>query len=155
MRPLSVEHLQVWQRAHGLVLAVYRLTRAFPKDELFGLTSQLRRAAASVPANITEGYRKHHTADKLRFYNIAQASLDEATYHLLLAHDLEYGDTQALRSEAEEVAAMLAGYVGRIRENPGARSQESEARIQEPGARSQKPGGRLDSRQNGNQESAE
>lgn len=117
LRSSSVQHLQVWQRAHKLVLDVYRLTRAFPKDEVFGLTSQLRRAAVSVPANITEGYRKQGAADKLRYYNIAQASLDEAAYPLLLAHDLGYAATALLRTEADEIAAMLAAYTAPSRPN--------------------------------------
>jgi len=110
----SVETLQIWQRAHAWVLGVYKLTRHFPKEELFGLTSQVRRAAISVPANITEGYRKRGSADKLRFYNIAQASLDEALYHLLLAQDLDYGDTKCLRQDGDELARMLNGYMKTI-----------------------------------------
>lgn len=68
----SFEDLIVWQRAHSFVLEVYRLTDGFPKHELYGLTSQLRRAAVSIPANIAEGFRKQGNADKARFYNIAQ-----------------------------------------------------------------------------------
>lgn len=93
--------LLVWQKAHEWVLAVYQTTRTFPKEELFGLTSQLRRAAMSVPANIVEGYRRRSKPDKARFFNIAQASLDEATYFLLLAHDLSYADTTPLQTQAD------------------------------------------------------
>lgn len=106
--------LVVWQKAHAWVLAVYAATRSFPKDELFGLTSQLRRAASSVPANIVEGYRRRSKADKLRFFNIAQASLDEATYFLMLAHDLKYADTSALQSQADEIARILTTYASRL-----------------------------------------
>lgn len=106
----SFRDLMVWQKAHAWVLAVYASSRSFPKDELFGLTSQLRRAAASVPANLVEGYRRRTNADKARFYNIAQASLDEATYFLILANDLIYADTTVLQSQADEIAKMLYAY---------------------------------------------
>ncbi len=111
----SVEHLEVWQLAHAFVLGVYGISRSFPREELFGLTSQLRWAAVSVPANITEGYRKYGTADKVRYYNISQASLDEAAYHLRLAHDLAYADTLELRRQADRIARMLSAYIRRIR----------------------------------------
>jgi len=73
----SYEDLDVWRKAHQIVLDVYVVTRAFPREELYGLTSQVRRSAASAPANITEGFRRQGTPDKLRFYNMALASLDE------------------------------------------------------------------------------
>src|SRR5688572_18855288 len=78
----SFEDLIVWQRAHEFVLGVYGLTARFPRDELFGLTSQLRRAAVSVAANIAEGFKRRGKGDKLRFYNTSQASLEECRYHL-------------------------------------------------------------------------
>ena len=112
----SVEHLEVWQLAHAFVLGVYRVSREFSREEIFGLTSQLRRAAVSVPANIAEGYRKLSSADKVRYCNISQASLDEASYHLHLAHDLAYADTQALRQQADRIARMLNAYIRRIRQ---------------------------------------
>jgi four helix bundle protein len=112
----SVEHLEVWQFAHAFVLGVYRVSREFPREEIFGLTSQVRRAAISVPANITEGYRKLSSADEVRYYNISQASLDEAAYHLRLAHDLAYADTQELRQPADRIARMLSSYIRRIRQ---------------------------------------
>ena len=83
---------------------------------MFGLTSQLRRAAVSVPANITQGYRKLSSADKVRYYHISQASLDEAAYHLRLAHDLTYADTRELRQQADRIARMLSSYIRRIRQ---------------------------------------
>lgn len=72
--------LIVWQKAHAFVLSVYRLSADFPKSEIYGLTSQLRRAAISVPANIAEGFKKIGSADKLRFMNIAQGSLEECRF---------------------------------------------------------------------------
>jgi four helix bundle protein len=86
------QDLIVWQKAHQFVLATYRITGTFPRCEMYGLTSQLRRAAVSVPANIAEGFKKTGKADKSRFLNIAQASLEESRYYLLLAQDLGYCD---------------------------------------------------------------
>ena len=113
----TFQELEVWQKAHALVLAVYRLTRSFPRDELYGLTSQLRRAAMSVPANIAEGFVKRGRSDKLRFYNIAQGSLEEARYFLILAHDLEYGDALPLLEQVDEVCRMLQAYVSAVASN--------------------------------------
>ena len=107
--------LLMWQKAHAWVIAVYRISSAFPRSESFALTDQLRRAAASVPINIADGYRRLGVRDKARFYNYAQASLDESDYELLLAHDLGYGDTAALRAEADEIARMLNAYVQKLR----------------------------------------
>jgi four helix bundle protein len=110
----SFKALLVWQKAHQLVLDIYQLTKEFPKEELFGLTSQLRRSAVSVPANITEGYRKRTKPDKAKFMNIAQGSLDETHYYLILAQDLAYGDTLPLQNNLEEVAKMLYAYQNAI-----------------------------------------
>jgi four helix bundle protein len=110
----SFEDLDVWRKAHKIVLDVYALTRRFPKDELFGLTSQTRRSAASAPANIAEGFRRPSKSDKARFYTIALGSLDETRYHLLLAHDLDYGDTVQLRHRVDEVSRMLDAYVNAV-----------------------------------------
>jgi four helix bundle protein len=115
----AYENLDVWQRGHRWVLDVYQVTQHFPKHEAFGLTSQLRRSAASVPTNLVEGYRRDGDREKVRFLNIAQASLDEASYQLLLAHDLSYGDTSELRNEAEQIARMLAAYARPIRRRIG------------------------------------
>jgi four helix bundle protein len=76
----TFEDVAVWQKAHRWVLAVYRYTARMPKHELFGLTAQLRRAAVSVPANFAEGFKRQSRLDKLRFYNIAHASLEECRY---------------------------------------------------------------------------
>jgi four helix bundle protein len=107
----SFRDVIVWQKAHAFTLALYRTTEAFPKHELFALTSQLRRAAASVPSNFVEGFRKRTKPDKLRFYNTAQASADECLYQLILAHDLGYADTTKLQSDLEEVSRLLQGYI--------------------------------------------
>jgi four helix bundle protein len=96
MSSKSFEDVIVWQKAHQWVLGIYRLTSCFPREELFGLTSQLRRAAVSVPANIAEGFKRLGKGDKLRFYNTSQASLEECRYHLILARDLGYGETADL-----------------------------------------------------------
>jgi four helix bundle protein len=82
--------LIVWQRAHALTLAIYNFSKAFPRHELFGLTTQLRRSAASIGANIAEGYALGSSANYLRHLNIAVGSLAETEYHLELAHDLGY-----------------------------------------------------------------
>ena len=111
----SFQEVEVWQRAHRWVLDVYRLTDGFPKQEMFGLTSQLRRAAVSIPANFAEGFRKSGNADKLRFYNISQGSLEECQYYLILAKDLGYADTRVLADELEVVSKMLAAYMRAIR----------------------------------------
>jgi four helix bundle protein len=84
------EDLVFWQLSHALTLRIYRLTKTFPKEELFGLTSQMRRAAISVPANIAEGFSKRGRSDKARFMNTAQASLEEVRYYFILARDLGY-----------------------------------------------------------------
>jgi four helix bundle protein len=106
--------LIVWQKAHAFVLVAYKLTEGFPKSEIYGLSSQLRRAAVSIPANIAEGFKKRGSADKARFLNIAQGSLEECQYYLILSHDLGYGDTAALRPQLDEVSKLLEGYVSAI-----------------------------------------
>ncbi len=111
------QEVMAWQKAHQLVLAVYQLTKQFPKEELFCLTSQIRRSATSVAANIAEGYRKRTKPDKLRFMNISQGSLDETQYYLILAHDLEYADTLLLQAQLEEVAKLLNAYAHGIERN--------------------------------------
>ena len=110
----SFQDLEVWRKAHALVLEVYRMTKALPKEELYGLSSQLRRAAVSVPANIAEGFRRRTRADKAKFYNIAHASLDEARYYLILAHDLGFFDSRNLEKAAEEVSRMLKAYAEKV-----------------------------------------
>lgn len=115
MQAKSFEDVEIWKKAHQFVLDVYKLSETFPKHELFGLTSQLRRAAVSIPANFAEGFRKTGKADKLRFYNISQGSLEECRYYLRLCKDLGYGETDRLRSQLEEISKMLSSYMSKIR----------------------------------------
>jgi four helix bundle protein len=104
--------LQVWQEAHQLVLAVYRETKAFPKDEVYGLVSQMRRASVSVAANIAEGFKRRGIGDKARFYNYAEASLEELKYFFILSADLGYiSDAGGLQEDAETVSKMLYGLI--------------------------------------------
>ena len=106
----TFEDLLVWQKAHSFVLTVYQLTGAFPKHEMFGLTSQFRRAAVSIPANIAEGFRRRGSSDKIRFYNIAQTSIEECRYYLILASDLGYADTLDASQLIQEVSKLLEAY---------------------------------------------
>jgi four helix bundle protein len=117
MRRKSFTDLIVWQEAHQSVLAVYRLTENFPKSELFGLTSQMRRAAISIPANIAEGYKKRGKPDKLRLLNVAQGSLEELRYYFILSKDLGYGDTSTHVAALEDVSKLLTGYMAGIERN--------------------------------------
>lgn len=106
----NFQELIVWQKAHAFVLGVYKLTREFPRDECYGLTSQFRRASVSIPANIAEGFKKRGQADTARFYNIAQGSLEECRYYLILTRDLGYGETLQLQQLLDEVGRLLASY---------------------------------------------
>ena len=110
----TFEDLVVWQKAHQFVLAVYRVSRAFPRSETYGLSSQFRRAAVSVAASIAEGFRKRGKADKIRFLNIAQGSLEESRYYLIVARDLDYSDVAELRLLLEEVSKLLESYLRAI-----------------------------------------
>ena len=110
----SFEDVEIWKKAHAWVLGIYRFSEAFPKHELFGLSSQLRRAAVSVPANFAEGFKKRGKADKLRFYNIAQGSLEECRYYLILTRDLGYGKVDELQSQAISIGKMLNAYMRAI-----------------------------------------
>jgi len=103
--------LIVWQKAHGLVLFIYTLSRKFPGFELYGVTSQIRRAAASVPANIAEGFKKRTVADKMRYLSISQSSLEECRYFLILIADLGYADTKDAMNRLEEVSRILEAYM--------------------------------------------
>ena len=106
----NFQDLIVWQKAHQFVLSTYRFSEAFPKTEIYALTSQFRRAAISVPANIAEGFKKKTKPDKARFMNITQGSLEECRYYLILAKDLRYGDSLGLISQLEEVSKLLDAY---------------------------------------------
>ena len=107
----SFRDVIAWQRAHEYVLKVYKFTSAFPKNETFGLSSQFQRAAISVAANIAEGFRKSGDKDKMRFFNIAQGSLEECKYYEILSHDLEYGNKSDLDQVSEETSRLLYGYI--------------------------------------------
>ena len=106
----SFEDLVVWQKAHAFVLDIYRLTKAFPREETYGLTAQLRRAAVSIPANIAEGFKKRSRTDKARVMNIAEGSLEETRYYLRLAKDLGYTTYAKLGDNATEIGRMLGSY---------------------------------------------
>jgi four helix bundle protein len=109
--------LKVWQKAHELTLAVYRVTTAFPRQELYGLTSQIRRASASIGANISEGCGRKGDAEFCRFCSIAMGSASELEYHLLLGKDLghiELKDYQELSQRTIEVKKMLTALVQRL-----------------------------------------
>lgn len=110
----TFQDLIVWQKAHQFVLNVYKLTDQFPKSEIFGLSSQFRRASISIAANIAEGFKKKGRADKARFMNTAQGSLEECRYYLILAHDLNYGNMANVINELEEVSKLLTSYSNSI-----------------------------------------
>ncbi len=109
--------LVMWQKAHGLVLCIYGLSRTFPKHELYGLTSQIRRAAVSVPANIAEGFKKRTVAEKIRYLNISQGSLEECRYFLILIEDLGYAETKDALKKLEEVSKILESYIRGTKRN--------------------------------------
>lgn len=111
MKPAKkFQDLIVWQKAHQFVLSTYELTKEFPKTEIYGLTSQFRRAAVSIAANIAEGFKKKGRKDKARFMNIAHGSLEECRYYLILTDDLSYGKTKEMKVQIEEVSKLLNAY---------------------------------------------
>lgn len=110
----SFEDLLVWQKMHSVVIEIYKMTDKFPKTEIFGITSQIRRSAVSVAANIAEGFSKKGKADKLRYFNISQGSLEETHYYLILISDLDYADTKMMLEKIDEVGKMLKGYIKAI-----------------------------------------
>jgi four helix bundle protein len=112
------KELIVWRKAHAVTLAIYAATRSFPKEELYGLTSQLRRSAASIGANIAEGCGRRSDGEMCRFLQIAYGSATEVRYHLLLAHDLhvlEENLFQQLDRDVDEVQRMLTSLIQRVR----------------------------------------
>jgi four helix bundle protein len=115
MKSKTFEELVVWQKSHQFVLKIYRITQQFPQYELFGLVSQLRRAVVSIPANIAEGFKRKGKADKVRFFNISQGSLEEVRYYLILTDDLGYAETKQLRTDLDEISRMLNAYIKTIR----------------------------------------
>ena len=106
--------LIVWQKAHQFVLSSYKLSQSFPREEIYALTSQFRRAAVSIAANIAEGFKKRGEADKARFLNIAHGSLEECRYYLILIADLGYADTSQLNEQLEEVSKLLSRYTNAV-----------------------------------------
>lgn len=118
----NFEDILAWQKAHEFVVTVYRTTNTFPEFERFGLCSQFQRAAVSIAANIAEGYKKLSKADKLRFLNISQGSLEECRYYCILARDLEYIDNmkyQSLVNAIVQTSYMLNAYIKGIINNSG------------------------------------
>ncbi|MBO4773992.1 MAG: four helix bundle protein [Bacteroidales bacterium] len=117
MATKTFKELIVWQKAHAFVLKVYSFSESFPKSELYGLTSQFRRAAVSIAANIAEGYVKKSPADKLRFFNISQGSLEECSYYIILSKDLNYITEEqlvVLNQLLGETERILNTYITRI-----------------------------------------
>jgi four helix bundle protein len=113
----SFKEIEAWQLAHKFVLDVYELTKQFPRDEIYGLISQFRRAAVSIAANIAEGYKKNGIKDKIKFYNISQGSIEECRYYILLSKDLGYGYSSEMEELLDKCSRKLFGYVKSIKEN--------------------------------------
>ncbi len=109
----TFKEIKVWQKAHEMVLEIYKVTKDFPSAERYGLTAQLRRAAASVATNIVEGYKRRSDKDFARFLNMSDGSLEETKYHLLLAYDLKYlnkTEYERISILGDEVGRMLFGF---------------------------------------------
>ena len=118
----SFKDIVAWQKAHQLVLNVYKATANFPEYEKFSLASQFQRAVVSIPANIAEGYRKDGIGDKLRFLNISQGSLEECRYYVILSKDLGYISEDLynnLTENIEETSKLLNAYYATLRANHG------------------------------------
>ncbi len=116
----NFRNLQVWEKSHKFTLDAYQIPRHFPLDERFGLTSQIRRACASIGANLAEGCGRKSDADMSRFVQMAMGSASQAEYHLLLARDLQFlspADYKRLDSEVTEVKRMLSSLLSRLRAN--------------------------------------
>jgi four helix bundle protein len=119
----TFKDLVVWQKAHRFVLATYSLTASFPRSEIYCLTSQMRRAAISIPANVAEGFKERGASDKIRFLNFAQGSLEECRYYLILTQDLGYAATTDMEALLEEVSKLLVAYASAIESNHSATSK--------------------------------
>ena len=122
MESFSFENIVAWQKAHQFAISVYHITEHYPDDEKYGLSSQFRRAAVSVGANIAEGYRKLSKADKLRFLNIAEGSLSECQNYIVLSRDIHYindAEYATLRQQSEDAAKLLVAYCNGIINNNG------------------------------------
>lgn len=112
--PVTFKDLLVWQKAHQFVLNVYKHSSDFPADERFGLTSQIRRASVSVPANTAEGFRKRSRQEKVYFYSVAQTSLEEVRYYIILANDLKFWNQPEMENELDEIGRLLEGLIKSI-----------------------------------------
>jgi four helix bundle protein len=113
----NFRELKVWEKSHRLTLAVYKATSSFPREELYGLTSQIRRSSASIPANIAEGCGRSGEAELARFLRIAMGSASELDYHLLLARDLALlnnVDYNPLANDVEEIKRMLTSLIQKL-----------------------------------------
>jgi four helix bundle protein len=113
----TFEDLETWQVAHELILVIYKITKRYPKDELYGIVSQLRRAALSITANIAEGFSRYHYNDKIRFYHIARGSVSEVRNCLRLSKDLAYiakEEYKDLSDGMEKVSMMINGLIRSI-----------------------------------------
>ena len=118
----SFENIVAWQKAHEFVVFVYRVTENYPKTESFGLVSQFRRAAVSIPANIAEGYKRLSKQEKLRFFNISQGSLEECRYYCILSLDLKFIDSDTYNIIINMLSAasyMLNAYITGVVNNSG------------------------------------
>jgi four helix bundle protein len=112
------KQLKVWQRSHKLTLAIYEATMDFPREELYGLTSQMRRSCAAIPANVAEGCGRGSNADLGRFLQIALGSASELEYHLLLAHELSFlkpHDYEHMIGEVTEIKRVLTSFIKSLR----------------------------------------
>ena len=110
--------LKVWEKSHKLTLWIYTLTKEFPRDELYGLTNQMRRSSASIPSNIAEGCGRDSQAELTRFFKLAMGSSSELEYQLILAHDLNYIDEKAYQdflSELSEFRRMLNAFIQKLK----------------------------------------
>ncbi len=114
----TVRTFELYKQAYGIILDVYRAIDTFPKNEEYGLASQLKRAAVSIAANLAEGYRKTSSKEKLHFYNIALCSLEECMLYTALAHDLNYHDMKQIEENYDNLAARLFNYCKSIKANP-------------------------------------
>lgn len=116
----SFKEIIAWQKSHQFTLTVYNATKGFPDEEKYGLTSQFRRAAVSIPANIAEGYKKLGKADKLRFLNTSQGSLEECRYYIILSKDLGYIDSNThdyLENLIENASYFLNAYIKGVKDS--------------------------------------
>ena len=116
----NYKDLKVWEKAHRFTLKVYEITKSFPKEELYSLTSQIRRSASSIPANTAEGSGKNSQLEFAHFLNIALGSANETEYYLILSKDLEYlksEDFETLLSFINEIKAMLISLIVKVRSN--------------------------------------